>query len=487
MSTSRRLDLKYRPLRFADVLGNDGVKRVLLARSVAGTLADQSMMFGGPKGCGKTTLARIVARAMKCSDLRAGEPCGECTHCVSILDETNRDVEELDAASQGTVDKVRDMVSDADFGSFDGSDLQVYVVDEAQRLSKAAQDAFLKAVESRLFIVVLCTTEPDKIQGPIRDRLEEYGVRPPSADVMLSHLRSVCSAESIEADDAALSLIVESCGRTPRTCLRTLESVSVLGRVTESSVRDYGRFDSYRLVDRVLASLDSDVPSSLSLIDDLCSSEGPTWIRDALVSAIRGGFRDSRGLKSHYPVPTSFFPVRGGAWLDLASRLSSLDRPSVADIEVVLLSTSPASSVPGSGPLPALPQPPPVPPTPVASPQPSQPPVLPPLSLPLPSAPPSSSTSPPPSPSAAGREPVKDLAPALAGPPDSASKSIEVDGVRFTDTESLTSLDYRVLGSSDAVQQVDRSVLPVELVPERVPITDTEFSASFLRRFQGRD
>ena len=95
-------DLKYRPRKFKDVLGNDGVKQLLIARIRQGTLGDQSMMLGGPKGCGKTTLARLIARSLLCSSITDGEPCGECPACVSILDETHPDVEELDAASQGT-------------------------------------------------------------------------------------------------------------------------------------------------------------------------------------------------------------------------------------------------------------------------------------------------------------------------------------------------------------------------------------------------
>src|SRR5690606_30604207 len=121
-----KFDLKYRPQTFTRVLGNSGVKKLLLTRSQNKSLSDQSMMLSGPKGCGKTSLARIIARAISCTDLQDGEPCNECVNCISITSESDHNFQELDAASQGTVDRIRDMVREADYQSLNGMK-QVYI------------------------------------------------------------------------------------------------------------------------------------------------------------------------------------------------------------------------------------------------------------------------------------------------------------------------------------------------------------------------
>ncbi len=456
-------DLDYRPRRFADVLGNEGVKKLILTRSRAGTLAGQSMMFGGPKGCGKTTLARIVARAIKCSDLRDGEPCGECASCVSILAETSPDVQELDAASQGTVDRIREMIRDADFGTFDGTDVRVYLVDEAQRLSKPAQDAFLAALESRLFIVIMCTTEPGKILGTIRDRVEEYPVHAPSQSDVEKRLRLVCDERGISAEPEALSAIVTMCVRTPRTSLLSLEAMSALGPVTMGLVGEYYRLSSYEAVVKFFSTLDADIPSALAVLDDLSYRESPTWIRDAMIDAVTGAQRVSIGSTSRYPVPSNFFHLRGREWLTMAKELGAVDRPSMADIEAIVLSGCPAVPLMSLAPLAPI--------------------VdgpscyagdherwlkrralegLEEAALPAPAQPTTDSPPPPP--------------PAPAAP---RSTAVEIDGIVFSKEETLTSLDRKIVKTEPVSE---RTSVRVELDKSRVPQSEGEFSSAFKRR-----
>ncbi len=499
------LDLDYRPRLFADVLGNEGPRKLLITRSRNGTLANQSAMFGGPKGCGKTTLARIVARAIKCASLQDGEPCGECVPCKSISDETYQSVEELDSASQGTVDRIREMIKDADYGSFDGQNLQVYILDEAQRLTKAAQDTLLKAIESRLFMVILCTTEPHKIQGPIRDRLEEHSIKAPILADLVHRLDAVCSKEGIDAEKDALQLIANMTGCTPRSSLLAVEALSQLGAVTIANVRDYYRFGSYELVDKVLFSIDTDPRAAFGFLDDLVRRESPSWIRDAMILAISSGMRADVGAKATYPIPTRSFQTRLRGWASFASLLGGIDRPSYADIEAGLLLDCHSFSVGHSAP---IVQPPhfSIPPSDASLPIPSkfcsvcgkpqfdspsgvtcenshggspsqdtpvitkapEPATLPPRALILPQ------------PRTSGG--FKAMPPKVAPLPP---EELSVDGIKFTPGESLTSLDNRI-SASDGVPG-SAAVMPdipdpqVPLDKSRVPITEKAFIQEFNR------
>lgn len=476
-----KLDLKYRPLRFSDVLGNEGVRKVLLKRSADGTLGDQSMMFGGPKGCGKTSMARIVARALLCESLDGGEPCGVCPMCRAILDDACDAVEELDAASQGTVDRVRSMVQEADYGTIGGGDRHVYIIDEAQRLSKAAQDALLKAVESRLFIVILCTTEPQNIKGPIRDRVEEYPVYPPALDDIVARLEAVCKAESVKADRDALTVIAEMTGRTPRSCLLAVDSISVLGDVTLDLVRAHFRFNSYSIVERVLRDLDSNPASAFSFLDHLSRQEGPTWIRDSIVLAISSGLRSQIGAKATYPTKTDFFSVRGRGWADLARDLSRIDRPSMADIEAALLSSISASFFPqqSTSSLPPRqlsvdPEPDLDPPLPRIEREPSLPEAK--ADPPLPPPPPPSQAEPPPPQAEPKSAPSAEQTP--------HPKEVTVDGVTFSRTESLTTLDEKISFRKNDEDTGERVEIPVGLDESRAPITEKEFVSGFLGKYR---
>lgn len=465
-----KLDLKYRPSHFSQVLGNEGVRKLLLKRSVDGTLGDQSMMFGGPKGCGKTSMARIVARALLCESLAAGEPCGACPTCMAVMDDACDAVEELDAASQGTVDRVRSMVQEADYGTIGGGDRHVYIIDEAQRLSKAAQDALLKAVESRLFIVILCTTEPQNIKGPIRDRVEEYPIYPPSLEDLVGYLERVCKLESIRADREALTVIAEMTGRTPRSCLLAIDSVSVLGSVTVDAVQTHFRFNSYAAVGSVLQDLDSDPVRAFSALDALSRQESPTWIRDSIVLAISSGLRSHIGAKATYPVKTEFFPIRGRGWVDLALDLSRIDRPSMADIEATLLSGIPASNFPQQPVAPPRTPAPALPPPPVQSP---------PLAEVEPRIP-----EPKPAPAAEPRPPDPKPVQAAELTPPRPSKEVTVDGVTFSRAENLTTLDSKISVQKDSEDVGERAEVPVGLDESRAPIPEKEFVSSFLSRFR---
>lgn len=473
-------DRKYRPRNFRDVVGNDGVVNLLLIRSRQGTLGGRSMMFAGPKGCGKTSLARIVARAIVCASLDNGEPCNECGPCQSVSDGTSMSADEFDAATQGTVEHIRSIVDDLDYGTIDGSP-RVIILDEAQRLSKAAQDALLKPVEERDLVAILCTTEPHKVGEALRSRFEEYPVSPPSQDLMVKRLQFVCEAESVPFEVDALRSVVRHLGSCPRTCVAAIETLSALGGATASAIRQMFRYGSLESVAEILSAIDSNPTAALDLLADILMSDGPTWVRDHIVLAIASGYRESVGAKATFPVPTKFFPIRGSKWTELARSLSSLDKPTSADIESIILGSRVAIAA-TAAPIPFSPPPAAVPsivPTAVLSS------VIVEASLPpAPPAPPAVMQPPvafhPPTPTLTVK-PKSD--PPKPAPPK--PKSIEIDGVIFTSSESLTTLDDKIeKGSCGAPAPPSPRVGEVELDSSRAPISEKDFARGFRQRIQ---
>ncbi|HED05455.1 MAG TPA: AAA family ATPase [Ignavibacteria bacterium] len=452
-----RLDLKYRPKKFSEVLGNGGVKKLLLKRSNDDTLIDQSMMFGGPKGCGKTSMARIVARSILCINKTDGDPCGICDICASIMNDVCDSVQELDAASQGTVDRVRSMVQDSDYGTLDGNDHHIYIIDEAQRLSKAAQDALLKVIESRKIIVILCTTEPQHIKGPIRDRVEEYAIYPPLIEDLVVRLESVCDIESIMYEHDAILALINITEKTPRSCLIALDSLDTIGGVTLENVQSYFRFDSYSFVSKFLSLLDKDTLSAFYILDDLSNVESPTWIRDAIILAIVSEFRSEIGATSTFPVKTNFFSIRGREWTNLANKLGCIDRPSMASIESILLSSIPHDAEQSKN----------------------------------------------------DAEKIESIGTSTIGfsniniyksniktkydstinkiengNNDDDVKQIQVDGVTFSHDESLTTLDNRIIPKEKKCVNISTDLLMVKLDNSRAPITEKEFVSGFINRIK---
>jgi DNA polymerase III subunit gamma/tau len=468
-----RLDLKYRPSNFSQVIGNGGVIKLILTRSKNGTLGDQSMMLSGPKGCGKTTLARIIAKALSCTNLQDGEPCNECPSCLSIMDETSQSFEELDAASQGTVEKIRGMIRDADYETLNGSK-QVYIIDEAQRLSAASQEALLKAIESRTFIVILCTTDPHKVKLPIRSRLEEYPIHSPPVIELLARLILICNEEQIEFEESGLKLLAKVKDNCPRECIIALSTMSQVGVISESAVQEYFRFDSFKLVAKLLETIDHSPSQAFECLDELVNRESPTWIKEQIMLAIASSIRINIGAKPTFPVPTDFFQSRGRAWAKVAADLSGIDRINMSEITAVLLQESPAVPViahaPNFAPLIDF-DPKPGAILKVHSKEPSAPEKI-----------------------AVKEEPKKvEPKPAPAPPPVESQqlkkspkrREVTVEGVRYSSDESLTSLDDKVQKTKDVPPESSVALLQVQLSAEHAPINEKDFKETLLARFKG--
>jgi DNA polymerase-3 subunit gamma/tau len=229
---TEQLALKYRPMTFGDVAGQKPSVAVLYRmcqrRDVPG-----GMLFAGEHGCGKTTMARMVAKALNCESghQAAGVwPCGTCASCKAITGGTSLDVEELDAASNGTVDQIREVRDRAYYGALPGR-FRVFVVDEAHGLSGAAFEALLILLESPPpgVLLILCTTLPGKIPATIQSRLSPFRFDPIPVAVIRDRLARICQAEGIAAEPDLLTAIAEAGNGSMRDAVMRLDQVSRVG------------------------------------------------------------------------------------------------------------------------------------------------------------------------------------------------------------------------------------------------------------------
>jgi DNA polymerase III subunit gamma/tau len=217
---------KWRPARFEDVIGQRGVTETL-RNALASKRIAHSYVFAGPRGVGKTTTARILARALNCVKGPTTDPCGVCDACIEIAEGRDIDVLEIDAATHTQVDKVRDIII-AGLGITPVRDrYKIFIIDEVHRLSVQAFDALLKSLEEppphALFM--MATTELEKVPPTIQSRSQVFELKAVGLKAIADQLRRVADAETIVADDAALLLIARAADGSLRDALSALDQV----------------------------------------------------------------------------------------------------------------------------------------------------------------------------------------------------------------------------------------------------------------------
>ena len=216
---------KWRPQRFADLTGQDVIVRTLKNALSSDHLAHAYLMTG-IRGVGKTTISRLMAMAVNCTEARDGEPCGTCESCVSIAKGNNLDVQEMDAASHTGVDDIREILDSVRYPPV-SLKTKVYIIDEAHMLSKSAFNALLKTLEEppEHVLFILATTEVDKLPITVRSRCQRFDLRRLNVDEIADYLAYVLREEGIQAEAEALQVIARAADGSVRDALSLTERV----------------------------------------------------------------------------------------------------------------------------------------------------------------------------------------------------------------------------------------------------------------------
>ena len=287
------LTLKYRPKTIGDLIGQDSVRETLEHAFNNNKLAN-AYLLTGPRGAGKTSTARIIAKSINCQNKAEPgkptlEPCGTCSSCVNIANSNDLDVIEIEAASHGHVEDARSLIEKASLAAIN-SDYKIYIIDEVHMLSNAAFNALLKLFEEppHNVIFILATTEAHKVLPTITSRCQQFRFKPISVKDCENRLKEICSLENFNINDAALEFIAEESEGAMRDALSILEQISVycedakeidkalveriLGKVSQHEIID--------LLNAIYTKSDSDLLTKLNAI--LEKNSNPNIIAEEL-------------------------------------------------------------------------------------------------------------------------------------------------------------------------------------------------------------
>ena len=281
---------KFRPKIFDDVLGQEHVTRTLKNQIMSQNIA-HAYLFSGIRGTGKTSTAKIFARAVNCLNNHEGNPCNECEICISILDETNMDVIEMDAASNNGVDDIRELRDKVMFLPVK-SKYKVYIIDEVHMLSKGAFNALLKTLEEppEHLLFILATTEPQKIPPTILSRCQRFDLKRINADIIVENMKKICNELEIKYEEKALKLIAANSEGAMRDAQSILDRcISFNSQVDYDTVINLLGTVNYQVIlEAVEAIADKNIVKTMSLVDNILNSgKELTFFLDELIICFR--------------------------------------------------------------------------------------------------------------------------------------------------------------------------------------------------------
>ncbi|MEJ2167756.1 MAG: DNA polymerase III subunit gamma/tau [Desulfobacterales bacterium] len=263
---------KYRPQTFDQVVEQAHITRTLTNAISAGRVA-HAILFSGPRGTGKTTVARILAKAMNCEKGPTPEPCNVCRSCTEITAGHAVDVFEIDGASNNSVDQIRDLRENIKYMPAHSA-FKIYIIDEVHMLSTAAFNALLKTLEEppSHVMFMFATTEPHKIPITILSRCQRHDFRRISLASISTHMARICAREGFEASEQSLGLIAREAGGSLRDALSLLDQIMTCaqGKIADEEVLDIlGVIDRKMIYDLAAAILAADITAVLDLVDEI--------------------------------------------------------------------------------------------------------------------------------------------------------------------------------------------------------------------------
>ena len=282
---------KFRPKIFDDVLGQEHVTQTLKNQIISNNLA-HAYLFSGIRGTGKTSTAKIFSRAVNCLNNHTGNPCNECESCISILDENNMDVIEMDAASNNGVDDIRELRDKVKFLPVN-SKYKVYIIDEVHMLSKGAFNALLKTLEEppEHLLFILATTESQKIPPTILSRCQRFDLKRISSDIIVENLKKICHELNVKYEEKALKLIAansEGAMRDAQSILDRCISFNENEVSYETVINLLGTVNYQVVTETANAIIDNNIEKTMNLVDDILNSgKELSYFLDELIICFR--------------------------------------------------------------------------------------------------------------------------------------------------------------------------------------------------------